>query len=421
MHGRRWKCRGALEHISRKPVGGSGSRCAGAASGPNAGIFAVFQVWSRPGFGDSLGQRRRPGLLRCALLLGCFWACSGGANSGGATEEPSPSSDLNASADAARNKELGDDTDVDPGGHSGDARSARAFGQDGGDAAAAARDGAESTPAGIEPVAPVTGTLPAVSDVAELGPFTEQSEIGVGPGGAYRLHYPLELGRGGVRHPIVLFAAAGGFPGMYSTLFRALASHGFVVLTYVTTPTGPELIDGFGWLIDQNRVEGSPFIGKLQTTKAAAMGHSYGSIAIFNVAGDPDIVTTVHLHGGTLAPHREVAQLRAPAVFLCGDFPAAGDDGIWNGDIATPNCEIDFERAAVPVFYGRMAGAAHVQVTDAIEDSQDPLRKRIIGVAVAWLRWRLAGDTTQGRRFAGPDCDLCQTGSGWTVKQKGAF
>jgi hypothetical protein len=73
------------------------------------------------------------------------------------------------------------------------------------------------------------------------------------------------------------------------------------------------------------------------------------------------------------------------------------------------------------VFYGSLKGAAQLQLTDVPIGGiamDDPLKLKMIGAVVGWLRWQLASDKTQKPLFAGPDCKLCASDSGWTIKQK---
>jgi dienelactone hydrolase len=243
---------------------------------------------------------------------------------------------------------------------------------------------------------------------------------GTGPNNGYRIDHPEPLGANGLVHPIVVFAAGGGFPENYDTLLRHLASHGFLVLTYAaTSDDGQGVVDGIDWLLAQNALSSGMLSGKMDTSHIAAAGHSFGSLAVFNAARDERITTTAHLQGGTLDPHKEVENLRAAALFICGESPMGDQDGTFTGDMANPNCAIDFDRATTPVFYGSLKGAAHIQLTESVASTDDALRQQMLGAITGWLRWQLANDQTQRTRYVGPDCVLCQPGTGWTIKQKG--
>lgn len=70
-----------------------------------------------------------------------------------------------------------------------------------------------------------------------------------------------------------------------------IASHGSpVYITYQSTDTGTELLDGVTWLIAENSRSGSVFEGKLDTTKVASMGHSVSGLASFAIAMDPRLI-----------------------------------------------------------------------------------------------------------------------------------
>lgn len=254
-----------------------------------------------------------------------------------------------------------------------------------------------------------TGTLPAVSDVSKPGAFTPTSSAG--PAG-FVLFHPQELGKDGVKHPIVSWGpGAVETASSFTTLLNHFASHGFVVISYDGTPNGDELAKAIDWMVAENTRAGSTFNQRLDTTKIAAGGHSAGSLATFRIAKDARLTTTMHLCGGTFDPHTDIANFHAPALFICGD---QGGDGLLVGDVARPNCEIDFMNVKVPVVYGNPKGAAHMSPTE-IGDAT--LRSNFAAACVGWLRWQLAADETQKAMFLGDDCTLCKDAS-WTLQQK---
>ncbi|MET0287914.1 MAG: hypothetical protein ABW352_25720 [Polyangiales bacterium] len=263
--------------------------------------------------------------------------------------------------------------------------------------------------AAVDAGAPSNATLPPVSDLAKPGPFTPTR--GAGPAG-YVLFHPQELGKDGVKHPIVTWGpGAAENAGSFVTLLNHFASHGFVVISYDGTPNGEELTKGIDWLVAENARSGSMFNGKLDTSKVASGGHSAGSLATFRIAKDARLTTTLHLCGGTFDPHTDIENLHAPALFICGE---SGGDGLLVGDVARPNCDIDFKNAKVPVFYGIPKGASHMSPTE-IGDAA--LRSKFAAASVGWLRWQLAGDEAQKKVFVGADCTLCKDAS-WTAQQK---
>lgn len=96
---------------------------------------------------------------------------------------------------------------------------------------------------------------PAPADVSRWemrGAFDAMSESNAGPGQAYTLYRPTELGSSGFKHPILTWGnGSGTTPSSYAELLTHWASHGFVVVASNATDTGSgqEMIDGFDWLI----------------------------------------------------------------------------------------------------------------------------------------------------------------------------
>ena len=222
---------------------------------------------------------------------------------------------------------------------------------------------------------------------------------GGGPGGAYTLFFPQELGKDGVKHPFITWGnGATTTPGLF-TLLPRLATHGFVVIASDNPfVTGQEMIAGIDWLIAENDRAGSTFQQKLDPEQVASFGYSLGSLGTFEIADDPRIRTTVHISGGAM-DKAVVPNLKNPAAFFCGD----------PSDIAHDNCESDFELATVPIFYGVFPGD-HLGILGSHSD-------RITHAVTGWMRWRLMHDQSFEALFVGADCSLC-TGGDWTVKQK---
>jgi hypothetical protein len=263
---------------------------------------------------------------------------------------------------------------------------------------------------------PSTGSLPAVMDPSVSGPFTPTTASNTGPNGNYMAFYPQAIGQNGVLSPIVIWGngATVTSPTVYGTLLNHIASHGFAVLAYNTTPQGSDMTAAIDWMIAENSRQGSTFYGKLDTSKIAAMGHSAGSLAAFAIANDPRLTTTMHLDGGTMSPHTDEQNLVKPAAFICGD---SGGDGLVTGDVARPNCDSDFMMATTPVWYGDVIGASHLTVATAA--ATDPKMQAFLAATAAWLRWQLASDQTMKPYFIPANtCTFCTQTSVWTVQEK---
>ncbi|MET0389909.1 MAG: hypothetical protein ABW321_28310 [Polyangiales bacterium] len=290
----------------------------------------------------------------------------------------------------------------------------------GGTSAAAPR--AEEDAGVVEPPAS-TGTLPQVSDLMAVGPFTAQTTPNIGPDGTFTGIGPKELGQDAIKHPVFVWSNGGGIgPDVYKTLLEFIASHGIFVMSYNSTAQSTELKGAVDWVVSESARPDSPFYERLDASKIAAGGQSYGSLGAFWIADDLRLTTTVHINGGTLDEHTDVKKLVKPALFLCGDDPeAVGGDGFSVGDVAHPNCDADFEIATTPVWYGVVVGSSHTTIIDDplnMSSTEDPLKKAYLAATVAWLRWQLASDATMKSWFVGNDCRFCTSPETWQVQQK---
>lgn len=270
---------------------------------------------------------------------------------------------------------------------------------------------------------PTAGTLPPIIDLTAPGPFTPVKTENIGPYGSFTGIGPMELGRGGIKHPVFVWSNGGGIgPDVYKTLLEFIASHGVFVMSYNSTAQSTELKGALDWVESETARADSPFHDKLDATRIAAGGQSYGSLGAFWIADDPRLTTTVHINGGTLDDHADEKKLVKAALFLCGDDPdAVGGDGFSTGDVARPNCDADFQIATTPIWYGDVIGSSHTTIIDdplGGSSPDDPLKKPYMAATVAWLRWQLANDSSMKSLFVGSDCGFCQQTASWKVQQK---
>jgi hypothetical protein len=333
-----------------------------------------------------------------------------GSSAGSAAQPTAGSSSAAAGVVGAAVSGSGGDTGSARGGDTTPGNAGTSGSGTGGDAAAAGSRGAAGTQAGNG-----SGALPAITDPGATGPFTIMTTNSTGPSNNYTAFYPAELGKGGIKHPIVIWGNGAVLnPSSYPALLNHLASHGFAILAFNTTPQAADMKAALDWMIAEATRDGSVFKDKLDTTKVAAMGHSAGSLATFGIAGDARLTTTMHLDGGTMSPHTDAMNLKKPAAFICGD---SGGDGLITGDVARPNCDIDYMSATTPVWYGDVIGASHLTITGAT--ASDPKLQAFLIATAAWLRWQLADDQTMKAYFVPtPGCTLCMQSSLWTVQSK---
>jgi hypothetical protein len=253
---------------------------------------------------------------------------------------------------------------------------------------------------------PVVSDFPAVAidDLTDDGSFTAVTETSTGPGNGYNVYYPEELGRDGVKHPVLTWGnGATTTPDSYP-LLPTLASQGFVVIAARSSfVNGAMLKDGLDWMLEQNGVAGSEFEGMLDPERVASLGYSLGSLATFEIGTDPRLKTTVHISGGIMGggDESQATAIDVPTAYFC------------DKDQTGPNCDSDF--AVVddnPTFYARSPGHVHV---DYMFDAAfiDQTNAAVIG----WLRWQLMNDQTMAVMFEGADCTLC-TDPAWEVQKK---
>ena len=224
-------------------------------------------------------------------------------------------------------------------------------------------------------------TLPQVQSVDEDGPF----EVTVDQqGGAQSwIFRPTELGKDGAKHPVFVFGnGAGGSPGFYMAQMRRIASHGIVVMHPTNAMVTAQILKAaLDWVLAENERADSIFYQKLNG-KAAAGGHSLGSLATFDLeATDTRLTTTLHIAGGSM-DRMGSSKVKTITAYICGDT-----------DIARENCEMDFEEVgSQPTFLSILDGTDHI-----------PAVERALPGMIAWLRWQLAGESERKAQFTGPD------------------
>lgn len=308
-------------------------------------------------------------------------------------------------------------------------------------------------PAGRPPITPdMIARIAAVEAAAKLRPDTAgtgaypslKEEVASLP--EHTVYRPARISDVAGKMPIVVWGnggCAGDGAGQRFHLLE-LASHGYLVIANGGIKSGPgtvaspplppppapgpdgsfvppppqtsasQLTQAIDWAISENARPGSPYFGKLETTRIAASGWSCGGVQALTVStGDPRISTTV-IHnsglfpaGGPRMPGMDLGKdalgkLHAPIIYILGG-PT---------DIAYANGTDDFARiAGVPV---ALADIDLGHGGSFFEDNGGEAAK----VAVAWLDWRLKGDRKAAAWFAGPDCGLCRS-KVWKYDRKG--
>ena len=179
--------------------------------------------------------------------------------------------------------------------------------------------------------------------------------------------------------------------------------------------TARQMIDAIDWAIAENGRKGSAYFGRLDTSKVAVMGQSCGGLQAIDAAHDPRVTTLGVWNSGTFdlpnraweiaaahASREDVKTLRVPVLYVTGE----------PSDVAYPNADADFALIdSVPAFRAWREKTGHPGTY------REPNGGAFGTVAVAWLKWRLKGDTTAAKMFVGKACDLC-TKPEWHVRKK---
>lgn len=230
--------------------------------------------------------------------------------------------------------------------------------------------------------------------------------VATGTSGGHRLYHPANLGAGGLRHPIVTWGnGTNATPDLYPGVLNRLASWGFAVVasTDTTTGTGTEMLAAAQHLAGLDSDPGSPFHGKLDVTRVAAVGHSQGAGGSVNAANlSGGLITTV-VPIALPAPlwvspgdAFSVAALTCPVLFMSGTSD-------W---IISPTSAVTgyYNQAAHGAAMAMLKGAGH----NVIQNSGGAF----LGYLTAWLMYRLRNDALARGAFVGSPAELL-TNTAW--------
>jgi dienelactone hydrolase len=153
---------------------------------------------------------------------------------------------------------------------------------------------------------------------------------------------------------------------------------------------------GLDWIIAQNSVAGSVFEGKLDVTRAVAMGYSVGGTGAVEIGGHEAIATVVSIHG-----HQATGDLHSPLLLI------GGSDDVMNNGMSwlAPT----YEAAEVQTFFGTVVGANHGYIQGTVNGVPGGVETPAM---VAWLRYWIYNDQGAKSYFYGDDCVMCR--SPWT-------
>ena len=211
----------------------------------------------------------------------------------------------------------------------------------------------------------------------------------------------------------------------HKNFLNEIASHGYLIfaigrLDQILERGEPsrertrsrQLIEALDWILAQNASPKSPYQGKVDAGKVAAMGMSCGGLQAIEISGDPRIRTTVVCNSGVLPTPSPrpgmppltkdiLANFHGPVLYILGG----------PSDIAYANGMDDFARVDhVPIVMTNLDvghGGTYLQ----------PRGGQFTRVALAWLDWQLKGRAAASRVFLGSDSELSRDPD-WSVEVK---
>jgi hypothetical protein len=185
-------------------------------------------------------------------------------------------------------------------------------------------------------------------------------------------------------------------------------------ITSTPPTTTAQLIEAINWAITENGRQGSPYYGKLDTSRIAVGGMSCGGVQAIEASADPRVTTTIVANSGLFpepttmtgsgkpVPKESLDLLHAPVLYMSGD----------ESDIAFANANDDFQRIShIPVFRAYQKGIGHGGTY------HDPDGGTFAKVALNWLDWQLKGSEEAAKMFQGKECGLCEDPE-WVVDKK---
>ncbi|MDO5658421.1 MAG: hypothetical protein Q4G36_08885 [Paracoccus sp. (in: a-proteobacteria)] len=203
--------------------------------------------------------------------------------------------------------------------------------------------------------------------------------------------------RGG-RHPVVAWAnGSGQMPEVYTQFLEHLASWGFVVIAPRDdmTGNGQTVFDAAQYIIRQGDNPASPFHGRIDRDRMAALGHSQGasSVAALHARNAP-------LFRSYMAYHISPGWF---ARWCCGVDQASYAGLVPRGSIFHWNSQVD---GGNPDWYEAVGGPApkaFALLRHAGHEAIGPRPRPYLGYSTAWLMWQLNGDRRAAAAFAPGD------------------
>lgn len=228
-----------------------------------------------------------------------------------------------------------------------------------------------------------------------------------------KIYHPADLGRFPKKDTLPVVVWGNGGCAMENArvigFFETVASHGFLVVTTTAAPgvrgtaTAATLTSAIDWAAAEDKRDGSPLKGKIETSKVAVMGQSCGGMLSVEVGADPRVTTIGVFNSGARGDMNAlVGALHTPVLLV-------------NGGERDPLMGLSHDTfnaiTKLPAFYGVRDNAGHTATME------HPGGGEWANVAWNWAAWQLKGDKQAKKLFVGKNCGLC-TNETWQVERK---
>ncbi len=173
---------------------------------------------------------------------------------------------------------------------------------------------AQTTVAPTTPSAPTTTEAPIITDTGVTTYTADYNDK------TQTVFYSQSILNDSYTYPVLIFANGTGFDyKIYEKLLVKFAENGYIVVANSETMAadGSAQIASLDFIISENSNSASVLCGKINTDKAAAVGHSQGGRSAVNAAvKDSRFDCVLSLAGSNYV--EEAEPLRTPALFMAG-------------------------------------------------------------------------------------------------------
>jgi hypothetical protein len=236
----------------------------------------------------------------------------------------------------------------------------------------------------------------------------------------FNIYRPMDLDATGAPLPVIVWANGGCYRSdfTWAPLFNRWAAGGFVVLALTAEMEGGEVVtstvedhgDLVDWVFAESAKDGSPYAGKLDTSRIVAAGNSCGGVTALGMTAVEDRVTAVFVLSGSSAffgaDTAVMSAITVPVSYIVG-----GDDE----DIANPNANADYDALAdtVPALLVNRSSGDHMTVSTDMAILAEEAE-----IALNWMDLALYGTPEAFDALMSDDvCASCTPGD-WMLKSR---